>query len=286
MNLDQALSYLSEAPSTGLDEPQIDSVRVILRTLKAEAVVAGDQELAKQLWCYEQILRIQCDYLKSFQQMKGAQYYDAWCTLEQVEIKIGFLEKHFNISINNDLFKVSFIKTQVERFQALYPYRLFSSPGMLVIEKRCSICNAVITLRSDCGHLPGEIYDGEMCGREITDAQLLEVSLVTRPFKKSAVMFIIDQQSGRSKDQYDYSLVNYVVRGLQDPFHGWSADWTTTRHPHSKYKNLGRNDTCPCESRKKYKNCCLRESGVLRPHLNITFEVAPPPDMPAIEYTY
>lgn len=285
MNLDQVKFYLSQV-GMGRDETDSQTARDVLAQLKANAINTGNQELAKEIWCYEEILNIQNNYLQAFEQIKDGDYYAGWCTLERVEISVNSLERHFDIAIGNDRYKVSFIKTHTERFQSLYPYKYFLSPGMLHLEKRCSICDAVVSLRNHCGHVPGEIYDGEICGRKITRAEMIESSIVTKPVQKYSVLFLTDQKGITQGDGYDYSLVNYVIRGLREPFHGWEVNRTTRRHPHNKFKSIKRNDPCPCESGKKYKACCLREDGVLRPHTEIIFEVPPPKDLPQIEYSY
>jgi hypothetical protein len=286
MNLNRIIYYLSQVETRGLDDKTEQRTRDSLAQLKVNVVKAGNQEFAKELWCYGEILDIQTKYLKAFNQMKNGAFYEGWCTLERVEIGVNSLEKHFDITAKNDGYKILFIKTQTERFQSLFPYKYFISPGVLHIEKRCSICNTALSLRNHCGHIPGEIYDGEMCVREITQAEMLELSLVTKPVQKYSVMFLSNQDDSNQGDGYDYGLVEYVIRGLREPFHGWEAHRTQRRHPHSKFKKVGRNDMCPCESGKKYKLCCLREEGVLCPHVDIIFELAPPKDLPKIEYTY
>lgn len=286
MDLDRARRYLSLVESRDPNDPLEQEVRDLFARLKVEAVGKGDQEFAKDLWCCETVLKVQNEYLKAFGQMKNGTYYEGWCTLERVEIALNSLKRHFDIAPENDIYKISFIETHTERFQSLFPYKIFLSPGALYLERRCTICGAVVSLRNHCGHVPGEIYNGELCTREVTQADLLELSLVTNPVQKYSVAFMQDQNDEINGDGYDYSLVRYVMRGLREPFHGWNALRTKRRHPHAKYRNVGRNDPCPCESGKKYKLCCLREKGVLRPHLEVTFDLPPPQDLPQIEYNY
>lgn len=216
--------------------------------------------------------------------MKNGEFYDAWCTLERVEIDIGFLEKHYDVNADSDRFKIAYIKSHTERFQSIFPYAIFTSPGMLHLEERCSICSEVISPRNHCGHIVGEIYDGEMCGRTVTKARITEISMVTNPVQKYSVPFLRSSDTDEQVDHYNYSAVNYVIRGLRKPFHEWAVRRTHIRHPHSMYRNLGRNDPCPCESGEKYKHCCMRENGILRPHMEITFSVPPPKELPIIEY--
>jgi len=156
---------------------------------------------------------------------------------------------------------------------------------MLVKEKVCSICGDPISIRNPCGHEVGEIYDGEMCLRRITEAEVLEVSLVETPGHKYAVAFASSSESGGGiKDQYNYAAVRYVIDGLRSPFDAWDLERTKRRHPHSRYYHVTQDEDCPCESGKTYEECCLSESGVLRPHLNIIFSVPPPESQTKLLY--
>ena len=116
------------------------------------------------------------------------------------------------------------------------------------------------------------------------DADLLEVSLVENPVHKYAVAFMVDNVTGKQIDQYDYSLVAYVTDGLVDPYHGWTMEWSMRRQPHSRYGGVAGHEDCPCQSGKPYSECCLREDGVLQPHIQISFSVPPPPGLPAYAY--
>jgi hypothetical protein len=182
-------------------------------------------------------------------------------------------------------FALPFINRHVEQFQKLYPYSIFISPAILDHEVRCSICNAKISIRSGCEHEVGEIYEGVRCLRVVTKFEQIETSFVTDPVQKYSVPFMVDRKTGKSFDHYDYSVVSYVVRGLRSPFDGWSMVRTTRRQPHKRYKHVGRNAKCPCASGKKYKSCCLREEGVLRPHIDIEFSVPPTKTLPPVAYS-
>src|SRR5436305_716894 len=114
-----------------------------------------------------------------------------------------------------------------------------------------------------------------MAGREVTESQLIEISIVTEPAQRYYVLFLRHPKLSDG-DSYDYSLVKFMAERLRSPCSGWTYDWTTILQPHPLFP-AGRNDKCPCESGMKYKKCCLDKPGVLRPHCNIHFEEAPPP---------
>ncbi len=254
-----------------------EATQVALREHKIAAIQREDQALAKEIWCFEQILKIQSSYLDAFTKLKGGQYYDAWCVLEQIEVALSSLDRH--LRDHADQYALEFIRTHCERFQSLFPYRMFFSTEFIHKELKCSICNATIAIRNPCGHRVGEIYNGDLCIRIVADLELMGISLVTTPRHKYSVGFA---GGSKTRDTYDYSLVRSVVAELPTPFQTWSCDWTRRRVPHSAFRAVGRNDPCPCESGKKYKTCCLKEPGVLRPHC--VFQLgAPTPDAKLVD---
>lgn len=284
-DLDSIHSYLKDVThrDVKVGEQSVTRIKQLLSEVKQELVVQGNQAGAKTIWCYEQILKIQNQYLDAFQKLKSEKFYDGWCSLERVEIEQNCLHRH--LSIKDDEYMLRFIEKHTQQLQTLFPYKYFISPGMLIPEAECSICHKRRSIRKFCGHILGDIYDGEMCVRHVKNASLLEVSLVQNPAQKYSVLFSTDSKTGDKVDHYDYSLVRYVTAGLRKPFDGWDMEWTKSRHPHSRYRHLGRNDQCPCESGKKYKKCCLNETGVLRPHLEIKFLVPPPETLAPLIYT-
>lgn len=243
----------------------------ILKSVKGKAVAVGDQAMAKAAWCFEAIGRIQDHFIEAFSLMKNDQFYRAWCNLERCEIEIGFLDPHFQDSGNQ--FGIEHIRNHVPKFQALFPYKLFLSPAFIVRESRCSICKQPFRLRKGCEHKVGEIYNGEMCFREITKANLLEVSLVENPVQKYSVPFGPDIK-------YNYGAVKYVIQGLRSPWQKW--DYRRYEVPLEKepFPGTERNEPCPCGSKQKYKECCLKKVK-FRVHFEVYFEEPPPDDLPS-----
>jgi hypothetical protein len=268
MDLPEIRRFLSAVRTR--DSPGgVGEARASLASHKSTAVACANQALAKEIWCLEQTLTTQTHYLDAFVNMRSAQFYDAWCALEQAEVSLFFLDHHFRDL--NDRYSLEFIRTQISQFQSAFPYRMFFSPGMIHREKKCSVCGTRLSIRNPCGHRAGEIYDGEMCSRIITKIDLTEVSLVTNPRNKYAVGFPRGK-AGSPNDGYDYSLVKSIVERLQSPFDRWTCRFNEERVPHSRFPNVGRNHDCPCGSKSKYKRCCLNESGVRRSHCHVEFE--------------
>jgi SEC-C motif len=273
MTPEDICSYL-KAVARRPSEPSLDAVREALAALKQDAVAAGDEAGAKSVWCLEQALIVQEHYLRAFRHLKSGEFYEAWCELERTELELAALERHDTASWAD--FHLDFIQAHTAQWQSLFPYKMFFSPELLHTEKLCSICRRSVLPQSFCGHRVGEIYEGELCYRIITKLEGLGISMVDNPMQKYSVLFLRDEKTGKQRDQYNYVLVKYGINALRVPFDGWKVERTTRTQPHSRYADVGRNDRCPCESGKKYKKCCLREAGVVRPHFEFTFVVQPP----------
>lgn len=184
----------------------------------------------------------------------------------------------------SDPYALDIISKHVQQFQSLFPYKVFFSPEFVIHEKKCSICNQIIALRNPCGHKTGEIYDGEMRTVIITKADFVGSALVKSPVQKYSVPFITEPITGESQDHYNYAAVIYVIERLDTPFVKWDCTWTTKTHPHSKFRDVGRNDPCPCGSGNKYKKCCLNKDGVTMRHCDVKFDAPLPAAKLGVEF--
>ncbi|HEX5754016.1 MAG TPA: SEC-C metal-binding domain-containing protein [Archangium sp.] len=283
MDIDAAFSTLSTLP-TSWGSWDAHPILEALQAEKSKAVATSDQERAKRTWCCEQAILIHEEYINAFRLMKRGEFYNAWCNLEKAERGLGWLERHFPFT--PDDYHLAFTYQQIGRFQKLFPYAYFASPEMVAREKTCNICGARVSIRSPCGHRVGEVYNGELCVRKVSKSEFIGIALVRNPVQKYSVPFLLDPETSKSRDHYDYSLINFIVDRLASPYHGWSFEWTKKRHPHARFKSTGRNDPCPCESGVKYKKCCWSNpEGVLRPHCEIDFEVPPPSNLSMFTYS-
>lgn len=269
-DIEQHLRALAGRPSP---DPDAQRFEALLKARKQEAVERGDQEAAKRVWCYERVLEIQDRYLAAFGALKADKFFPAWGHLERVDLAWHFLEPYYKV--DGDPHRVRFIAEHGTKLQRLFPYTVFASPE-IVERLRCSTCNAPVHPLRPCGHRLGEIYDGEMCSHEAFDMQVLGISFVNEPGHKYSVLFPVDSESGETKDIYNYALLKYLNARLLSPFDAWDVEWTRRRHPHAHFAHVSPTDPCPCESGKTYRECCLQEEGVLRPHCKFSFSVVPP----------
>ncbi len=104
------------------------------------------------------------------------------------------------------------------------------------------------------------------------------MSLVRDPVQKYSVPFT-SGPDGNTIDHYDYSIVKFLIDRLASPFDEWSYYWTTAYHPHDMFADRDRDGSCPCESGQTYANCCATKPGVMRPHIQFSFEKTPPNEL-------
>ncbi len=243
-----------------------------LHRLKREAVQAGKQDVAKEIWILESVITVHQRYCESYSLLKSEKYYEGWCLLERAEILLNSLIRHADDDLNQ--FGLEFLQNHIPKLQSIFPYRIFFSPEIVEEELKCSICGSVQTIRKKCAHEVGEIYDGELCCRIVSKMKILGISIVTEPVQKYSVGFV-QSEDGTKIDDHDYSLVNYLMERLTSPYHVWGVRWKRIFHPHKFYKHVHPTDKCPCGSDKTYRVCCLRKPGVQNPHCEFTFSVPP-----------
>lgn len=238
-----------------------DGVAALIDT----AVRDSDQELAKMGWCLRQVGGIQDRYLFAWGLLRQGQYYIGWRELARCESGVRALWPHF--TDEQQTMGVRFIQTQIARFQTLFPYRIFTSPDFLVLERRCSICDRPIRPRSRCEHKRGEIYDGRYCTGIVTRARLIGTSLVENPDFKANVVFLIDDETGKPFDHFDYPLLDYLMQHLASPWSLWDVRRTERLQPFSRCGDLDDDAPCPCESKVALRDCCRPRGGIRSPHV-------------------
>lgn len=254
MNLDDIKSYLS------IKKSEFDiNVLEELKQLKKKAVSESNEALANKIWCYEQIYKIQKMYVDVFEKLKNNQFFDAWRELERIDIELSFLRDNYDYS--NDRFHLEFIERIVREYQKLFPYQFFMSRESIVKKEKCSICGKINTIRNRCDHKVGKLYMGEMCSRIVEEFEFLGMSIVQNPFDKYTVLFPKDME-------YNYFMLESLIPSLDTPYDRWYVDVLREKNP--IYKDIGRNDKCPCGSGKKYKKCCLDTEQEYTNHHRVT----------------
>lgn len=142
-----------------------------------EARNGNCEDNANELWAIITVVEIHQGMVILFKLLQQKEFYKAWCKAEEVEILSNNLGRNFP-----SLFPI--VKDQYEcivRLQRLYPYKLFSSYEMQIIKERCSVCNQIRSIRHDCGHRRGYIYNGQLCYNIVDECKLIGIDIVDNP---------------------------------------------------------------------------------------------------------
>jgi hypothetical protein len=276
---------LADTLQEHLDEqnPQIwDAVIASAHALLEEAIAASDDVAANHAWFVHKIATARRAYVGCIEQLRNEKYYEGWCELERIEISLHALQR--NPFYDCQSFGVQALSDLVANWQALFPYRIFASPEFAIRQQVCSICGHTNDPWSSCTHQTGRVYGGKECYRIVKDVELLGISLVRDPVQKYSVLGINIDPDGKSVDTYNYGPIKFVLDRISSPFSAWRVVRTYARHPHSLFKDRAHDGPCPCESGRLYRDCCLSQVGVVRPHFDISFSELPPAHLPAVEF--
>ena len=234
-----------------------------LSETKQQYVDCGDQSKAKAVWCLEIIGSIQDDFIATFQSLKKGDYKNAWDCLERCENLVVGLDRHF--ADNRAEFGVEHVRRHTHQLQQLFPLKWGISPGYLNREVLCSVCETKRGLRSNCGHINGEIYDGIMCHDKITKMEILHIALVDSPAQRYSVIW------PENEDGPEFKMLRHLVHQLADPWISWTYDEEIRREYHPAYAKLNGGDRCACSSELIYEDCCMQKDTVPHfPHFQFT----------------
>ena len=226
---------------------------------RKNAIISKNEQLANELWCLSEVYKVQKTYLRMFHNLKCGNYEKAWCLLDEIDISMGTLRDNFEVGMNR--YNLTFINTVIKNYEKVFPDYVFTSRESIIKSEKCSICGKKARLRGGCEHIPGKLYMGELCFREVTEMEFLGVAIVKTPLDKYAILKV------KGMD-YNYQILEYLMNKLDSPFRPWYVEELRKKKP--EYIKLGRNDQCPCGSGKKYKNCCINTEKEYGPHYRIT----------------
>ena len=223
-----------------------------LSKIKDEYVRQDNQIGAKAAWCLEIVGHIQDKFIAAFLQLSAEDYRKAWDLLEQCETAISSLDRHF-VEVRSE-FGIEHAHAHTRQLQELFHLKWGFSPGVLIEEALCSICQVRRRLRHNCGHETGEMYDGELCTVVVVKGQLLHVSIVDNPAQKFSVIW--------PDDETQFSPLKHLADELLSPWNEWRYHKEIRRSHHPVFRNAKPSDPCPCGSDLSYNNCCMNKDTV------------------------
>ncbi len=264
----------------------VDHWRELGSAIESRLIVfreSKDEEQANKAWYLLRLVNARLAYLSCFKDLKAQNFYEAWCELERIEIDLNSLLR--NSFYSPVFFGIGEFRDLIERWQALFPYTVFFSPGFLHKRVECGICNTQVSPWNDCGHEKGKVYMGVECIHHVKEVEITEISLVKDPVQKYSVALFTTDGDGNKSEIHNYAVLRFLVNRIAQPYDGWRCSQTMALHPHSLFPDATPDSACPCESGASYQHCCLGQSGVKRPHVQFEFQFAPPEELPAVEFS-
>jgi hypothetical protein len=184
-----------------LQEQAIRGIEQFLTGLgacRADCVRASDESAASRILSMELALAGVRSELVMWLKLKGEDPEEAWDQLIGAQNSIeaaAVVRRQLGedaTGLDNLLKKLLF----VERF--VFPPQMFNSVGGIVSRRECSICRRDY---SDCEHIAGRAYMGQLCHTIVADfEQLHEISIVDNPAdKRCRITHFSDQGMMRNK---------------------------------------------------------------------------------------
>jgi hypothetical protein len=174
----QRLCFMSRAKELQAEaRDKLNELYDEAHALKLDLVSQEDEDAANAMLSFEEIITALCDELNMWIALKEDEPDTAWNYLVGAQVSARTaLQVH---SVGEHL--IGYIQHLEILEHVLFPPQKFFSVGMIVKKAECSICGEEY---GECDHIKGRAYMGEQCVRNITEAELLESSIVDKPANK------------------------------------------------------------------------------------------------------
>jgi hypothetical protein len=147
------------------------------RTLKSEAVAAGDEDFANLLLGFECVASCLSEELAMWILLKEEKPDEAWDSLCSAQMAAANAARAHN--------GFAHLETHAQRLEEIerlvFPPQVFVSAGIIVRHQECSICGSEY---GDCEHLAGKPYWGKFCCIIAKDIEANHIAVVKNPADK------------------------------------------------------------------------------------------------------
>ena len=212
------------------------------------------------LRCYVSLFK---SYTSVWLKIVNGQFSESWNSLQDSLDQLRTV-KRFASTENNKA--IDFLEFQLTQLEHLYPYSIFASIGAFFERMECNICGKDMDT-SECIHLQGELYHGEMACGIIRELSPDHVSLVENPADKRCVVSYDDKGEQFKAVRFLSELIcekKLTITQFGELKH------SKRRVKNKEFKKIGRNELCFCGSGKKFKRCCISKEYVESPHIDIS----------------
>ena len=198
--------------------------------------------------------------------MRDKKYQETWFYIQDCNDILRLL-KNFEHDYNNyNLIEIEYNLFEIEK---LFPFTFFNSAEMICGKSTCSICRRD-TSNPECIHIPGELYWGKMAQQEMGDIKFNGIAILRNPKDKRCAITTVDGKEKLSEDNTKGLLL--LATKISSPYYKIRIIETKQKEPIFKFKDLKKDDPCPCQSGKKFYQCCSRKKRIGIPHMKIFFD--------------
>lgn len=157
----------------------LDALYGRIESLKSGAIAEGDEDTANLLLGFECVTEFLRSEITMWLLLKSDQPDEAWRSLIDAQRAAGdAVRAHQGFEhLRGQVEKLHQIETLV------FPPQVFTSVGIVVRCRRCSICGEEY---GECAHLVGKPYMGRICHTVITEIEKVDhVAIVSEPANKN-----------------------------------------------------------------------------------------------------
>ncbi|SFU07507.1 SEC-C motif-containing protein [Pseudoalteromonas sp. DSM 26666] len=227
-----------------------------LSYLKANSKV---EKVKNDIFISEQFIKLLLYVAKYWLAITEQKFSDSWLVLQDI---LDYLRSIKKFHKENNL-TVSFLEEQFIALESSYPYRLFSSVGIVVDHYNCSVCGLDID-SFECLHLKGELYNGDIAyGIANKILHFDHLALVENPLDKRCAIPIEDNSE---LFRVQKNMSKYIDKGKLLPFGFKNIETISYKKNNPDYIDLPRNTLCFCGSNIKFKKCCISKKTIEHKH--------------------
>lgn len=232
---------------------------LIIGSLKEKAIQNEDESNANALFVVNSYIKLIQKYTKYWVLLRSEKYRESWGALQDCLDHLRVVSRFTNWT---EKFHLDFLWMQLKELEKLYPFKVFSSIEMMIEKEKCSVCGKPST-DLDCVHIRGELYNGELAHSIVEKGKLLAVALVKNPMDKRCV---VEVSGDNRSEEEKFKLLHFFNSQVKVPLQAFGIVETTRDRSINEFKDVGRNERCPCGSTKKFKNCCINKNSITTPH--------------------
>lgn len=172
----------------------INKINDKIISIKNYAIKIDNEKLANSAFVFNQYIDLFINLSKYFVLLQTGEYDKSWVVLQDC-FDISRIVLKFSENYNEELQN---IVTLLQKYEKLYPYKLFSSVELIVQKCHCNICNKSM-LGLNCKHRRGELYWGVMATEIVDKADIQAIAVVKNPENKRCILELSEYVNDKSK---------------------------------------------------------------------------------------